>query len=829
MPELPRNRNHFYVQDTGRPEPYISPGMARTPPPPIRNREAHAQVVLQSLNTALSELHQGLEARRVHDPQHNPEGFYLEFRMPRGAEKIVEKLEDRRQKIELLSVTDRGQEGLSATVFVPMRAEQYFLKKIEKYRTEETPARPATEHRQATEGGRPKNEALVARIDSIALGAFRSVLMEDPNDLDDARWWEIWLRRDRREAFEQIARLRELRTSGERISFPEREVILAFGTQTEIGRVVMDSNAVAEVRRAKDTPSVFLALRNDEQTARVEDLVQRITAAGPEAIAVCILDSGVTQAHPLLQIGLDPADVHTYDLNWPGGDSAVWRGHGTAMSGLALYGDLYDLLGNHDPVQLGHRLESVKMLAHDGTEHEPRLYGAITRECATRPEVTRPERRRIHCLAITSAPGTNGGRPSSWSAAIDQLAYGDDTIRRLIVLASGNVRNGIGRDTYLNRNDTEPIENPAQAWNALTIGAYTEKVLLSDPTFQGWQPIAPVGELSPCSRTSVIWDRQWPIKPDVVFEGGNWAASDDQADSPDDLALLTTHFNPTIRHFEAFGDTSAATSLAANFAARVLTHRPAAWPETIRGLIVHSAEWTPAMMEHFGRARTQTDRASLLRRYGYGVPNFERAILSSLNDATIVAEERLRPFRKDGSVVKTQHMNLHNLPWPHDELQALGGADVQLRITLSYFVEPNPGERGWQRRHRYQSHSLRFALKRSDEELEDFRVRINRAVTREEDALPVAEGGEDNWDLGSIRNKGSIHSDIWRGSAAELARRDYLAIYPVGGWWKEKPDLQRFDRDVRYSLCLSIRALAAQDIYTPIANAIETPVQITIG
>src|SRR5277367_1284821 len=353
MPELPRNRGHIYVQETGRPEPYISPGMARTPPPPVREREAHAQAVLQSLNTALGELHAGLEARRVLDPQHNPEGFYLEFRMPRGSEKIVEKLEDRRQKIELLSVTDRGQEGISATVFVPMRAEQYFLKKIEKYRTEETAPRPATETRQATEGGRPKNEALVARIDSIALGAFRSVLMDDPDDLPDARWWEIWLRRDSHEAFEQIARLHELRTSAERISFPEREVVLAFGTQTEVGRVVMESNAVAEVRRAKDTPSAFLALRNDEQAALVGDLVQRITAAGADAIAVCILDSGVTQAHPLLQPGLDLADVHVYDANWPGGDSAVWRGHGTAMSGLALYGNLADVLGGHDPIRLG--------------------------------------------------------------------------------------------------------------------------------------------------------------------------------------------------------------------------------------------------------------------------------------------------------------------------------------------------------------------------------------------------------------------------------------------------------------------------------------------
>src|SRR5260370_38426477 len=109
----------------------------------MRDREAHAQAVLQSLNTALGELHSGLEARRVLDPQHNPEGFYLEFRMPRGSEKIVEKLEDRRQKVELLSVTDRGQEGISATVFVPMRAEQDFLKKIENDRTEDTDPRPA--------------------------------------------------------------------------------------------------------------------------------------------------------------------------------------------------------------------------------------------------------------------------------------------------------------------------------------------------------------------------------------------------------------------------------------------------------------------------------------------------------------------------------------------------------------------------------------------------------------------------------------------------------------------------------------------------------------
>jgi hypothetical protein len=34
------------------------------------------------------------------------------------------------------------------------------------------------------------------------------------------------------------------------------------------------------------------------------------------------------------------------------------------------------------------------------------------------------------------------------------------------------------------------------------------------------------------------------------------------------------------------------------------------------------------------------------------------------------------------------------------------------------------------------------------------------------------------------RNVGSVHSDIWSGSAAGLAGRDKICIYPMAGWWK---------------------------------------------
>lgn len=67
--------------------------------------------------------------------------------------------------------------------------------------------------------------------------------------------------------------------------------------------------------------------------------------------------------------------------------------------------------------------------------------------------------------------------------------------------------------------------------------------------------------------------------------------------------------------------------------------------------------------------------------------------------------------------------------------------------------------------------------------------------------------------------------DMWRGSAAALAERDVIGVFPVSGWWKEKPSLQRWDRSARYALLVSIRAPQAKvDLYTAIANQLVVPI-----
>jgi hypothetical protein len=363
-------------------------------------------------------------------------------------------------------------------------------------------------------------------------------------------------------------------------------------------------------------------------------------------------------------------------------------------------------------------------------------------------------------------------------------------------VSAGNIRDAIPATDYLDRNDLSPIESPAQAWNVLTVGACTEKCNIVSASYNGWVPMGVAGDLSPRSRTSVSWQQDWPIKPDLVLEGGNLAVDPATAegDDIDDLALLTTFRRPEERMFTTTGDTSAATAQLARMGAQILADRQDLWPETVRALLVHSGEWTPAMGGHLPEKPTQIEKRNLIRRYGYGVPDLTRAIRSLSNDVTIVIQGSMQPYEETENTIKTKDMMLHDLPWPVNELEALGQTLVQMKVTLSYFIESNPGERGWTKRHRYSSHGLRFAVKRSEENLVSFRKRIN-AEARDEEESYAAIRSDAGWFFGpKLRNRGSLHSDIWQGIAVDLASRHAIAVYPTGGWWREKPALQRADR-----------------------------------
>ena len=241
-------------------------------------------------------------------------------------------------------------------------------------------------------------------------------------------------------------------------------------------------------------------------------------------------------------------------------------------------------------------------------------------------------------------------------------------------------------------------------------------------------------------------------------------------------------------------------------AARIHVVYPDLWPETVRALLVHSTEWTPQMKEQFLDGEGKTDYARLARACGYGVPRLEKALSCPSNSLTLVSEANFQPFglSEDRKRKVTNEMHLYELPWPAADLLELGETDVRMRITLSYYVEPSPGEIGWKDRYRYASHGLRFELNRPGEERERFEKRVNRQALAEDEEKPTGSAAE-FWTIGSARDAGSIHSDIWTGSAADLADSNLVAIYPVIGWWRERHHLGKWNKSTRYSLIVSIQ------------------------
>lgn len=807
---------HFLLRGSAAAEAYTYPREVRGPAfsLPYRSQAEHGErlrLALAKARETLSDLGQRRSAVGIAEDK----GVYLELESDPGFELMLKSLDRARDGMELLAVRERG-DTMLATVYIVEGQLAKLERLIVAYETE------------TTRFGKPKNKKLVESISEIRLAVLESFWTDEEAQLPASGtpiWWEVWLRvgsdRDAIDAeFTRHAATAGIRTEAWRIRFADRTVLLAFGTPEQMSRSIELLDCVAELRRAKERPEFFMGLDAQEQAEWADDLLARVQRPERALPAVCILDTGVNKGHPLLRDSLADGDLLTCNPAW---EAADHHRHGTEMAGLALFGDLTAPLSMAGPVAVEHCLESVKILPPPNLPPNDReLYGSLTLEAIGRIETQQPTRDRVFCMAVAAPDSRDQGRPSSWSAAVDSASCGvEDEKPRLIVLAAGNVARDDWR-YYPERNDVDHVHDPGQAWNALTVGAMTHKVQFDTAQFPNWTPLALPGGLSPSSTTSVGWPSPWPNKPDIVLEGGNGIREPGTGfvDTDNPLLLLTTHWRQTERLFTTMGDTSAAAAQAARMAATLLARYPDLWPESVRGLLIHSAEWTPEMLREVAGHSPASRARLLLRRYGHGVPDLDRACWSASNALTLIAQDALTPFEKRKADVATKDMNLHSLPWPTEELLALGGQQVELRVTLSYFVEPNPARRGWKYRHRYQSHGLRFSIKTPTEGLDDFRARVSRDAQSEEVGARTQD--DPGWAIGPMqRNQGSVHSDSWAGSATDLASRGHLAVFPVGGWWKERANLERWRRDVRYSLIVTIRTPGVDvDIYTPVANQV---------
>ncbi len=815
-----RNLPHIVLNGVSKPKDFKGRRIVTDTPTDVPNRQAHAARLIAALDT--------IEVV----PEAN--ATYIEIVGRAGEAFLPGKFDV--SGLALLSVRDAEPDNA-----VPGRA----IVKASKSAGGLTKLREKLDQ-FATEDGKPNNQGqtrprnadLANSIDTLAQAELRDLWRHPNKPFPLAAGpipWEVWL--EPREVDQFVARAVQegLTVYPDRLVFPEDVVVLVEGDIGQMARTAIGTGSVRSVT-PPGVPIDFVdGLEAEEQAGWLLDVIGR-TQYGPQAQQaasyVTLLDTGITLAHPLIQPAFDAADRHAAVPGW---DLADLHGHGSRMAGAVLFGDLRTHLNSTAAINVPHRLESAKVIPDAG--HNPyHLLGDRTQKAINAVEVE-PDRLRTFALATTTDLDTpHSGAPTSWSTELDQLAAGrsgEVKQQRLIVTSIGNIdAQHDGNTDYLSKCDDldeGEIQSPSQAWNSIAVGAMTEMNGVGGPTYG--TTLADVGDLAPMSRTA-SWTKTWPIKPDVVLEGGNWY-DDGFSTTPNqhsELMLVTTSRNYPARSFTHISDTSAATALAAREIAILRASYPDLWPETIRALYVGSARWTDQMWSHIAPADRNRKGAYdvMFTRYGYGQPSLERALNSASSAITLIVEDYIRPYENKGSGRKLNEMQLFELPWPTNVLRGLVGQDVTLRVALSTFIEPNPSEVARGRKNRYASHGLRFALKGADEEVDVFTQRVGRTAVEDQPDDNGPDSGE--WDFGyNRRSVGSLHIDTLTVAASDLARRGVLAVYPVGGWWKENRNVDPERCEARFSLVVEIDATEADvDLYAEVQQKVAPQAEIQV-
>lgn len=787
--------------------PFASKSRGTSKNKPYRtNRKEHADKLRQELEEIESE--------------HPKTGFFtIKFSSRPNMELLCEDLDKQGFKMELLSIKENDGIVIANVRIDAAKTFEKLYKKLEEYKEKDTQT-PLP---------------YIASIENISEICVKDLFTDDenlfPSNFTNYIWWEIWITNkveESSEKFQQIARENNIIFNNKSIVFEDRTVFLVKASVITLENFIKKCSFIAEIRVAKKLHQSILDYSPNDQegfAASVQSKIQDCTTDNNTRIV--ILDGNIIKRHPLISpfIARNQQALASFSLENS-------EEHATEIASLTLLGDIQEAI-KKDNVCVYHKVEGVQI--YDNINNDKDLYGKITEEAVQK---TQDITNSAYVMPVTEEDSEHyKGKPSSWSASIDNIIFQN---QKLFSISVGNIKEIYAESDYKNIQIKSCIESPAQSWNALSIGSYTDYCNSDLCKNEGAVPYTLLSkDISPYSRTSCLFSSAWPIKPEVLFEGGNKAVHNDHnvyQHAALEPVACSGDFSEQI--FTNINATSASTGLAGNFIGELISQYPSFWPETIRGLIVHSAEWSETMKDKLPPNYKKSDINKLSHIFGYGIPNLKKAKYSASSALTIIAEkDNFQVFvPKNGSLSpkekeKSSSILFIKLPWPKELLEnELGQRKIKLTITLSYFIQPNPSERGYTSKYAYQSYNLRFDLQRPTETLEQFRSRINKLITTEETGGTTTSDSY-NWLFGAnSRTHGSIHKDILEISGTDLSAAEYLAIYSVSGWWKSRKTKLANDTFARFSLIVSIDAGDIDvNLYNEVQNLITVPIILENG
>lgn len=537
-----------------------------------RDRAIHGNFLLQKIHAIKHEF----EIEEIENSSLlKDEVIYLEFESDWGYPLMFDSFDSSGFQIlnikkEERKVSDETEFRYSLVVVIKEGDISNFIKKIEDYITGNF-IKTDRVTKEKIDSGNPLNQKFIGNIDDVKRAILKAFWVDAqfydfPNE-DEVIWWEVWFRKNEnyKEKLVDVQNnleLFECQMGKSEIVLADHIVKLVKGTANQLSKSLLPLDNLAELRKPQEIPNFILHkdISTESKNEYLADLLKRTESKlDDNSVLICLLDTGVNNQHPLLKNFLPDSHLYTYNSAWGTNDSNPFGGHGTGVAGLVLYGDLTDVLSSTENIQIYHGLESFKIFFNSSDDE--RFDGPKFEDAVSSPKIDRPNNQRVFCLTVTRENKFKG-RPSCASATIDKLCFGKEFEQQLFIVSGGNVQIN-KHDDYPKVNFDETIHDPAQAYNAITVGTFTRK----DKTYfdKGYKPLAEYGAMAPSNSTSLLFDKNWANKPDVVFEGGNSSTDGIFVSDHSDLKLISTDAEFKKFVFTPFGDTSGAAGLASKW------------------------------------------------------------------------------------------------------------------------------------------------------------------------------------------------------------------------------------------------------------------------
>ncbi len=518
-----------------------------------------------------------------------------------------------------------------------------------------------------------------------------------------------------------------------------------------------------------------------------------------DAPSIAVLDSGISTNHPLLRTSI--GDTRSYNED---GNSNDETGHGTAVSGIALYGDIEDSIKSKKFIPYFYIL-SGKVLEDKQSMSETFLENKIEKAVK---EFYGEYNCKIFNFSIAFIDKPyQGGKVSSLTLTLDNLSH---ELGVLFIISAGNlslndIRSKLDAKrkypNYLLENSN--ILEPANSINSLTVGSYTKydmgKVAKSYPKDPTYKPLAPVNSISPFSR--IGFGIGGGIKPELIAHGGNLSI-DLRSKNLNKNELGVISLNSKFVGNNVFSEdigTSFSAPYITHLAGRILSNSKGYSITFIKALLIASADSSLVKIHNI------TDKNDLVKMKGYGKVDEDFLFKSG--------EESVILFSSDK--IQNNKNHFYEIPIPESFFDGKK-RKRQITVSLSY----NSSARNTRISYRASRISFRFVKSTS---LEEVTKMFNKATTADE-YENIKEYSSNRNISSKLRSKGTNQSSTWQFQQPKKSRDKFFVIVTRNDFpWGDKVGKE----EEEYSLVISIQDKEAIEpkLYTQIKEKLDQKIK----